>query len=413
MVYRRPGLDNLRSLPARALIVGFATLSVVTVACSEGERRIAIGAGETDAGGAPPARFDDPVDAGNASATDASLPTLPMCVATTCPYPYATCSTGGSGSVYACETNLLADKKNCGACGNACPVSTAFPELNMDTQCVDGACQRQCVAKGSSQFQDCNGLVDDGCETNLTINPDNCGACGNQCPAGIDGVRRCIGGHCGCPAGETFCAAGCTDTSVDDTNCGACGNECQGTDAGPPPPNMEYRCSQGKCAQLQCSKGWANCNGVIPTDGCEINIVSDRNNCGACGNICPSGQSCIMRGNTVGCGCEPLETLCTDSNGQATCVDVLNDIKNCGGCGYTCPLRGNYVASCEKGFCEYECPPGAGDCDGDPRNGCEADLLVNGRHCGACGNQCNTAAGQPCVSGKCLMVECDAGPVAK
>jgi len=415
MADRWNGFELPRLLSGRALFISFVTLSVVMVACSSGERRIAIGAGETDddAGSAPAApQFESPSDAGDASAShrDAARSGVPMCMATECPYPFATCSTTGTNSVYACGTNLLTDSKNCGACGNACPQSSAFPELNMDTQCVDGACQRQCVAKGNTQYGDCNGLVDDGCETNLSNNPDNCGACGNSCPPGPDGERRCLNGHCGCAAGETWCnPVGCTDTSTDDTNCGACGNLCQGTDAGPPPEHMSYHCGGGKCAQLTCDKGWADCNGNVQEDGCEIDIVNDPKNCGACGNVCPAGQKCLTRGNTIACGCEPSETLC--NNGKEYCADLLNDTRNCGACGYSCPFKNNYVASCRKGFCEYECPPGRGDCDGDVSNGCEADLMVNGRHCGSCGNQCNTAAGQPCISGSCLMVECDAGVI--
>jgi hypothetical protein len=172
---------------------------------------------------------------------------------------------------------------------------------------------------------------------------------------------------------------------------------------------MKYACQQGLCAQLTCEDGWADCNSEIPTTGCETDIVTDVNNCGACGNVCKPGQKCIKRGNVIGCGCEPLETLCTNAAGDDFCADLLNDIRNCGACGYSCPTSASLPATCKKGYCEYSCPPGKGDCDGDLRNGCETDLLVNARHCGACGNQCNTAAGQPCVSGKCLMVECDGG----
>ncbi|WP_146646390.1 hypothetical protein [Labilithrix luteola] len=416
MMDRLPTTGSTRSTLRRAWLGAFGTMLAVTFACSNGEERIAIGSGENGDASAPTqATFTPPPDAGEAA--DAQTPLLKpeMCMATECPAPYATCAAaGGFGTVYACQTNLLSDKDNCGACGNKCPASSTFPEMNMETRCVDGACARQCVSSGTSQFQDCNGLVDDGCETNLANNPDNCGGCGIVCPVESDGGRRCISGKCGCPDGKTWCNGQCVDLSVDDTNCGACGNQCQGTDAGPPPPNMEYRCQMGKCAQLTCSKGWADCNGIINDhDGCEVAIQTDRNNCGTCGNVCPPDQECLKRGDAVGCGCEPLETLCRNGAGEATCVDLLNDPRNCGACGYSCPSKGSYAASCKKGFCEFECPPGWGDCDGDASNGCETNLLIDGLHCGSCNNQCNTAAGQPCVAGACLMRECDAGPVTK
>jgi hypothetical protein len=50
-------------------------------------------------------------------------------------------------------------------------------------------------------------------------------------------------------------------------------------------------CSGGQCVITQCAPGFADCNGN-PADGCEANLNSDRNNCGACGNHCLSGQIC-------------------------------------------------------------------------------------------------------------------------
>src|SRR5207253_7328404 len=54
---------------------------------------------------------------------------------------------------------------------------------------------------------------------------DNCGACGNVCPAA---APYCLGGTCGeeCPVGLTDCSSVCTDLNWDGGNCGACGVEC-------------------------------------------------------------------------------------------------------------------------------------------------------------------------------------------
>lgn len=73
----------------------------------------------------------------------------------------------------------------------------------------------------------------------------------------------------------------CVDLSSDRNNCGACGNVCE---------SPEDLCCDGVCT----------------------NIVFDRFNCGACGNVCPDGWDC--------CGvCTPLDTT-----------------ENCGCCGCGC-----------------------------------------------------------------------------
>jgi hypothetical protein len=45
------------------------------------------------------------------------------------------------------------------------------------------------------------------------------------------------------------------------------------------------------------------------------------------------------------------------------------------------------------------CAPWRGDCDGEPKNGCEAHLDTSPQHCGACGHAC--PAGQKCEKGEC------------
>ena len=73
-----------------------------------------------------------------------------------------------------CETNLQT-VNDCGACGLKCPVLE-----NVAMACASGACTGTCAAG----FGDCNGKVEDGCERNLLADKRNCGACGARCMFG-------------------------------------------------------------------------------------------------------------------------------------------------------------------------------------------------------------------------------------
>src|SRR5207237_3004283 len=46
---------------------------------------------------------------------------------------------------------------------------------------------------------------------------------------------------------------------------------------------------------LVCSMGFADCNGN-PADGCEINWLTDNENCGSCGRSCSAGTHCSNGG---------------------------------------------------------------------------------------------------------------------
>ncbi|MCW5837000.1 MAG: hypothetical protein KIS78_31690 [Labilithrix sp.] len=352
-------------------------------------------------------------DGGEGGASEPEPPVL-ACIGTECPEPYASCSKTPS---FLCGTNLKNDPANCGACGVSCQ---GFEGLNLGSRCVEGACAFECLVRTgpmgeSYEFRDCNGLLDDGCEVNVSADPANCGACGNACAKG----ERCINGKCGCTSGKIDCHGRCVDPRFDDSHCSRCDSPCEWMpeDACDPAiPNTYYGCVLGQCGKLKCSGGFADCNGDLSkgcaSDGCETNTSTDPNHCGACGIQCGPGQECRDDGNGPQCldTCEKAGlTSCAFG-----CADLVGDRFNCGACGYFCPNpRANEQVSCKKGLCATECLPGFADCNGDRSDGCEVDLNVHPAHCGACGAQCNYGAGQPCIEGKCLMVECDAGVVTK
>lgn len=49
--------------------------------------------------------------------------------------------------------------------------------------------------------------------------------------------------------------------------------------------NGTASCDKGSLSIVSCDKGFADCDNDIK-NGCEVNLMNDDQNCGACGNIC-------------------------------------------------------------------------------------------------------------------------------
>ena len=400
--------------PRNLLTASFLLACAVIAACANDD--IDMGDVKTDIDSGAMQLGPAPVPDGGDAAPDAAEPIF-QCESTVCPAPWATCLPA-SGPTYACGTDLSRDANNCGTCGSACPV---YPPLHMTSRCIEGGCALECfnetMSFGKTDWRNCNAKVDDGCEVDVWSDAQNCGTCGNACAAG----QRCIEGQCGCPPGKTDCDGICVDLQSDNGNCGTCGNYCfDPPDACPGAytKNAQYACSKGTCGHLGCSGNAADCNGDITKfakpacggDGCEVaDLTTDKDNCGACGNKCTGpGEECVDEGSGPKCAVPCASTNTTLCGGE--CEDLLNDPQNCGACGAGCAQAGPHQSTtCSKGLCGFECEAGYADCNGTPADGCEVDLRIHPANCGACGNACDIAGGQPCIEGKCLTAACDGG----
>ena len=276
------------------------------------------------------------------------------------------CAMGCNGAHPACGTGQICDVSR-GACvqcivdgdcatGSYCSGGTCLTGCRSNSDCTGQQCDRTshkcvaCVDDTACGFgQICN-VATETCVTGCS--PQHAcgfgqGCCAGACVNGNTDVNNC--GACGnvCPSGSGCCAGTCTPLSTL-ANCGTCGNACADV------PSGTRACTSGKCGVGGCNTGFADCD-KNATNGCEVSINVDVNNCGTCGNACGSPA------NATGLGCV---------NGK---------------CGMTC--NGSFK-----------------DCNGTYSDGCEVDTSKDNKNCGACGNAC--PSGITCASGLCGFNSC-------
>ncbi|MBK7579276.1 MAG: hypothetical protein IPI67_03635 [Myxococcales bacterium] len=291
--------------------------------------------------------------------------------------------------------------------------------------CIVPKATAKCSIKGcdvgacDAGWSDCNQDAVDGCETSLDKDPSNCGACGTDCfvtsgPGYTCQAGKCVPNDCQ-PQTTANCdldpTNGCeVDLIADVNNCSFCGKKCQlahATAGCEPNPTGN---PVARCFVKQCDAGWADCDGN-PANGCESNASTDPSTCGGCGKKCNSTNG------VAGCVNGVCDLLCNsgfgncDNNKDNGCETDLNShVLNCGACGQACPSQ-NGSPVCVGGKCSTGgCSTGYADCDGNTANGCETLTTNDPGNCGGCGKVCATTPnGFPtCTNGGC-GVGCSAG----
>jgi hypothetical protein len=157
-------------------------------------------------------------------------------------------------------------------------------------------------------------------------------------------------------------------------------------------------CTGGICTA--CAAGQVTCGGICS------DLSTDPANCGACGHVCPAGNSCVS-------GVCQVRSSCTDGvkNGSETDVD-------CGG--GVCPACGTDRACLVNGDCQSQtCTSGvcraAATCTDGVQNGGETGVDCGGAACPACPTGClidaDCADSNPCTIDTCVTHACVHAPV--
>jgi hypothetical protein len=277
--------------------------------------------------------------------------------------------------------------------------------------CADGSdeCNPAPAQPCADGTADCDGDPANACETKLASTLAHCGACGNACPSPDHATSACTAGACGfaCEPGWADCdgdaANGCeVDTRSDVARCGACDSSCA------PADGAAVTCIEGNCG-FTCEGDRADCDGEA-VNGCEIDVGSDASHCGACDAACAAREgasaACVSRECTYACDAGRGDCDGEPANGCE--ADLSDTLAHCGACNSACPARPNATSACTAASCGFTCEAGWGDCDGDPANGCERNLLTSADHCGTCGRACPVRDGSApaCAGGSC-GIECD------
>ena len=246
-----------------------------------------------------------------------------------------------------------------------------------------------------------------------------CRADGDRCRSSTDCCNGlCRGNVCeACPSGRADCdddGVRCETDLASPQSCGSCDRRCSSANGAP-------LCIDGECRMQVCQAGYADCDGD-PDTGCEALLDEEAGDCKV--KVCdgeggievvadPSDRPPELDepckrwqcdGRVLVLAHRPLGTPC----GADKICDRAGQCVACRGMGESCDESPQCCGGvCTGGHCGA-CPPGVGDCDGDP-SACETPLNTP-TDCGACGRSCSLPhASAACMDGRCVVQACEAG----
>lgn len=211
-------------------------------------------------------------------------------------------------------------------------------------------------------YADCNGVPEDSCEVDLNNDVINCGSCGYVCDLPHTSTHVCSQGEClveTCESGWENCDGidenGCeTSVSNDVNNCGNCDYVCD------LPNTATHVCVDGVCRIGTCIEHFANCN-ADDADGCETYLGDVSHTENSCSNAILLGSVCGDEGLDIvtqaGRGSKWYRVEVQECNNGDVDLSVRITLSSPGGTNYD--LR-TFLGSC--GTDEQWSTGGAEDC---------------------------------------------------
>lgn len=254
-----------------------------------------------------------------------------------------------------CDSECRADDATA-SCGDRC--TPCQPPPNARSLCAAGKCDFKCEPGYHRCGEACFADTD----------PDHCGT-DNSCT------------YCARPTGATpvcsnnTCGIACGTLKNCGDHCAAC---CAAADCTGFPGATGVCGANGTCSFGACKPGFGDCNNN-KADGCEVNLTTSVDNCGACARKCsdwvsgapstyPSNIRCEASQCAISCYPAPYSTTCREGPHFAgtACEPAFEN-----------PVTGqpNYT---KTAACYVSCASGYFECDGKRDNGCESTVKATG-----------------------------------
>lgn len=182
---------------------GYGSLSTTIVACSPSPGYVSQG-GDCDDNNyliyTPVPETCNNVDDDCDGVVDNNLTDLNNCPLQVgvCSGAIATCAYGSLNCQLSYGSNYEFVEFSCDGLDNDCDGQTdevTHQVINGSLVCQGGAEGGQTLVCDAG-YSDCDNNINNGCETSISSDPYNCGACFNICPSGDQDVVQCVSGQC-------------------------------------------------------------------------------------------------------------------------------------------------------------------------------------------------------------------------